>query len=854
MARRTIKRTLLLVMLAAMAMAGTVHAANEPTLADLPEDLPAGAALAKNQYIVQFSRPAAADRNALSREGASPQSLARAAAAQHASFTQFAQRNKVGAKVSRTYQTLFNGAAVTVDSSDDLKKLSAALAIYPIITYPAPELKPEALSSTTVYPQYAHNLTNVNLIRERFPDMDGRGVKVAVVDTGIDWKHPAFAEKGKTCTTWRGPCRVLYGRDLVGDGTPSAPTPDSDPMDCNGHGTHVGGIIGGADDKIEGVAPNAVLGGYRVFGCSGSTSTAIILSGLEAAYQDGMEIINLPSRGLAIASFDNSHIMANAATVQGVPNTSAISFSAGAEGPKFEEGRAYPIIRSPANATSVDDGCTPYPAGTFKDGAALIRRGGCAFPVKANNARNAGAIAAVIWNNLPGDLAGAVDETVKIPVAFISGVNGAKVFEAATAADKVKIAFKYELQGVPSVTAGMPSDFSSWGLDLNLLLKPDVGAPGGNIYSAYPTAMGTYAQLSGTSMATPYMAGVTALYVQKFGASQGPESFDEFQRRVHITARPSSLKDGRELAESVAKVGAGMVDALALLTNEIDVSPSKLELGDSPGWPRAARKTATLTIRNNGKDTKTYRLTHTPSRAIMPEGGRLTAQFGTAEVYARVQFSTPFVTLKPGTETTVRVTIDPNVPLIGKLPEPGKWVYSGYVTLQTEDRQNQLSVPYAVMTGDYSTFTVLPAAVAQTGPTAPFLTDGFGSLGLGGPVYNSTVVPAFDLTGTRNVPAVRFSTLLPVRKFALSVHNAADKSLVGYMSVNEYLNQVTTGLSFRGTVLPNLKATERVPVPNGRYFIALHYVRPSALKLPTDLDAALFKAWESPVFEIARRA
>ncbi|KPC75354.1 peptidase S8, partial [Thermoactinomyces vulgaris] len=68
--------------------------------------------------------------------------------------------------------------------------------------------------------------------------------------------------------------------------------PDADPADCGGHGTHVAGIVG-ADGKVTGVAPDVEFGAYKVFGCSGSTSSEVIMQALEAALEDGMDVVNL---------------------------------------------------------------------------------------------------------------------------------------------------------------------------------------------------------------------------------------------------------------------------------------------------------------------------------------------------------------------------------------------------------------------------------------------------------------------------------------------------------------------------------------------------------------------------------
>ncbi|RKP25140.1 peptidase S8/S53 domain-containing protein, partial [Syncephalis pseudoplumigaleata] len=106
---------------------------------------------------------------------------------------------------------------------------------------------------------------------------DGAGIKIGIIDSGIDYKHPAlggcFGEG----------CKVTNGYDFVGDKFDGLYTmvPDDDPMDeCNGHGTHVAGIIGAASAAKTGVAPGATLGAYRVMGCSSKTAIDVIVAAM----------------------------------------------------------------------------------------------------------------------------------------------------------------------------------------------------------------------------------------------------------------------------------------------------------------------------------------------------------------------------------------------------------------------------------------------------------------------------------------------------------------------------------------------------------------------------------------------
>lgn len=134
-----------------------------------------------------------------------------------------------------------------------------------------------------------HVMTQVDKLRAE--GYTGKGIRVAIVDSGVDYTHPALGGCfGKGCL-------VAYGRDLVGDNyvPPGQPEPDDDPYDdCVGHGTHVAGTIAAQPNELNftGAAPDVTLGMYRAWGCTGLSTNEIMLEAFNAAFEDGSDIIS----------------------------------------------------------------------------------------------------------------------------------------------------------------------------------------------------------------------------------------------------------------------------------------------------------------------------------------------------------------------------------------------------------------------------------------------------------------------------------------------------------------------------------------------------------------------------------
>jgi minor extracellular serine protease Vpr len=445
------------------------------------------------------------------------------------------------------FDTLWNGISLSINPQDvaKLASMPGIKGLYPVEMISIPETETSSIDPELFT---ALAMTGADVAQSEL-GFTGEGIKVAVMDTGIDYHHPdlggCFGEG----------CRVYTGWDFVGDDFDgyNMPIPDPYPDDCNGHGTHVAGIVG-ANGVVTGVAPDVSFGAYRVFGCAGSTYADIMLAAMEMALADGMDILNMsigsafqwPQYPTAVAA-DNL-VKKGMVVVASIGNSGASGlYSAGAPGlgekvigvASFDNTHTllpyFEVNETPIGYIAMA-GSAPIPtSGTYEMAfvglacdpltvdltgkVALAARGTCSFRVKAQNSIDAGAVGVVIHNNAAGLFNGAVLDPPAIPdpiddvtpIVGISGVDGLFIREQD---EPVYMTWTDQMDSFPSPTGGLISSFSSYGLAPDLSLKPDIGAPGGNIYSTYPLEGGGYATMGGTSMSSPHVAGAVALLLQ----------------------------------------------------------------------------------------------------------------------------------------------------------------------------------------------------------------------------------------------------------------------------------------------------------------------------------------------------
>jgi subtilisin family serine protease len=794
-------------------------------------------------------------------DGGSPADLAR----EKQAFRAAARKAGVHFKERYSYDNLFNGFSVEASSAGvaKLSRLAEVKNLYPVVEMRLPEVEENPSPDMVT----AISMTQADVAQNEL-GLTGRGVRVAVMDTGIDIDHPDLGG----CF---GPgCRVEVGYDFVGDaynndatspGYNPVPTPDAVPDDCNGHGSHVAGIVG-ASGNVRGVAPGVTYGAYRVFGCEGSTSADIMVAAMERILADGADVLNMsigssfqwpeyptaqagtrlvnkgvvvvasagnsgsaglyaggaPSVGdkvISVANFQNTHIHSPIFTISG--DDRAVGYTQATAAAPAPLSGSWPMART-GTAASTADGCSALPAGSLSGQVALIRRGTCGFYDKALNAQNAGAAGVVLYNNTTGTLnpsvAGPVDIT--IPVVGIPAVDGVEINNR-LAAGAVQMTWTPNTIAVPNAIGNFISSSSSYGVSPDLSLKPDIGAPGGFIRSTVPLEIGGYANLSGTSMASPHVAGAVALLLEA-----RPNTPANAVRSILQTyAEPRSHATLGQL-DNVHRQGAGMLQIADAVRGTVKVEPGKLSLGESEAGPA----TRTLTVENKGGEAVTFNLGHEPGLATGPN--TFAPTFHVAP--ATVAWSAASLTVPAGGTATIDVTISPNSTLADR------GLYGGWLVLIPQNGGREVRVPYSGFKGDYQSIRVL----APTANNFPWLARLNGTS-----LVNQPGGGTYTLQGT-DVPRFLVHLDHQVRELRIEIfdadtgkawHRALSAEYVGRSSgANSFFTLTWDGETTSGN--------KTYTVPNGRY-IARVSVRKA---LGDSANPAHTETWNSPVITIAR--
>jgi subtilisin family serine protease len=787
-------------------------------------------------------------------------------------FRRAAKAAKIQYSERRSFDMLFNGFSVSVDPRDrtKLQQLPGVKAIYPVELIQAPT--PERQGGAAPDLASAIAMTGAKVAQDTL-GLTGAGVKVAVMDTGIDIDHPDFGGNGSNGSTPFPTERVAYGYDFVGDefnGDNSA-VPDDNPDDCGGHGTHVAGIVG-ANGTVKGVAPGVTFGAYRVFGCAGSTTEDIMIAAMERALADGMQVLNMSIGGgfvwpqsptamaatrlvnngvvvvasignsgasglysagapglgekvIGVASYDNEAIILGQFTVS--PDNAPIGYAPATGAPLPPTSGTQAMART-GTASLTNDACNAVapPAGSLTGKVALIRRGTCSFFEKAFNAQTAGAIGVVLYNNVAGLFIPTVAGTpaITIPVVMVSSTEGVLI-DGRLAAGAVDLTWTNSTGSFALPNGGLISSFSSYGLSPDLTLKPDIGAPGGNIYSTYPLEKGGYATLSGTSMASPHVAGAAALVLQA-----KPNTPAQAMRTIlQNSADPKVRGASPGFLDNVHRQGAGLVDIDDAILATTRIEPGKISAGEGEAGPFTQR----LTIVNKDSVPVTYDLSFVNA---LSTGGVVAPSFSSSD--ASVVFSAPSVTVLAGSTATVDATITPAM-------GPVNGLYGGYIVFTPQGGGQVYRVPFAGFVGDYQGIQVL----TPTGYGFPWLAK-FN----GGSFYSQSGGATYTMVGD-DIPYFLLHLDHQSRRVRLEAKDAVTGKSWFRVSDDEYMSRNSAandsysfpwdGTTFSGK---GKNGSQWHTVPNGQYTVTV-----SVLKALGDKDnPAHWETWTSPVITIAR--
>ncbi len=490
-----------------------------------------------------------------------------------------------GGRVLKRFRHALNGIEIEIDRNE-----VAALAALPGVVEVLPVLRHRPNNAVSV------PFIGAPVVWQGTPRLRGEGVKIAIIDTGIDYTHANFGGPGTVAafqaaaaasTQPANPAlfgpnapKVKGGTDFVGDaynasapaGSPAlTPHPDDNPLDCNGHGSHVAGTAAGFGVDAHGatyagpydsaafqqafkigpgVAPKADIYAVRVFGCEGSTD--VVTHAIDWAVENDMDVINMSLGApfgtaktadalaaqnaakagiIVVASAGNSgpapYITGSPASGRGVVSVAAVDSTArfpaavmtlaggqsitaiDANGAPLSGG-ALPVFVLRTSTGTVSLGCdeAEYVDASIAGKLVVTRRGTCARVDRAVFGAKHGAAAVAMINNGPGYPPFEGDiPGVAIPFLGVLTSDASKLTGSTTAA-------------LASGTLANPgfraaADFSSGGPRFgDSHLKPNVAAPGVSILSTFSGSGNQGERLSGTSMSSPHVAGVAALVRQ----------------------------------------------------------------------------------------------------------------------------------------------------------------------------------------------------------------------------------------------------------------------------------------------------------------------------------------------------
>ena len=716
-------------------------------------------------------------------------SAAKAIALQQAAVQSQIANAPDGLKVEYTYQVILNGLAVSGPRSAAayLRSLAGVASVTEARTYeyvePVDADTGAAVTSGAMMDSDSANAAGYT----------GKGTVTAILDTGLDLTHEAFANDPAepamdladieaavatgnlnalvTADQLYKSAKIPFAYDYTSD--------DADVDDPNDHGTHVAGTVGASCAELSGVAPDTQLVIMKVFNDEGSGATdAVIFAALEDAVVLGVDAVNMSlgtpggftyedevtdavysavrdaginlmvSAGNETSATYNNNLGTHLPLVSepdngivGSPSTYAASLSVASVNEysdyityilsgdrqirftdgnmetaldfvKTFDGQTLEYVFVPGFGGTVDD----FDAAGVSGKIAVVARGGeVAFTDKEANAAAAGAVGLIVFDNVEGDLI-YMASNGDIPAVFIAKADGLALRDQA---DKtISVSTDYHMF-TETADGGLMSGFSSLGVAPDMSLKPEITAPGGYVYSSLPG--GVYGSMSGTSMASPHMAGAAAVMQQYVDEAFAGLSATEKQSLINtlLMNTAAAVEDEYGVAYTPRKQGAGLAQVSSAINTGAYVTVDgsdrpKAELGDSPDGTFA--KEVTLTIHNVSGADLTYNMSAMALTAMEEEVNVGGVKYNCISDHARVMpaeelaisFSADTVTVAAGSTASVTVSLTLTDAGAASLANFVNGTFlDGFIVLESADEGGiDLSVPYLGFYGDWGAASV----------------------------------------------------------------------------------------------------------------------------------------------------
>jgi subtilisin family serine protease len=513
-----------------------------------------------------------------------------------------------------------------------------------------------------------HGVTAI--VRQLGAGQAGAGLKIGILDSGIEIAHPGFAPgelaalPGFPLTSNERDLAHTNAKVIVARSYASLfarPEPELSVRDNSGHGTAVAMAAAGTPHEsprgmLSGMAPAARLGVYKIFGTPGvndSTTDAAILAAIEDAVSDGMDILNL-SFGSPIAGRPEEDIVVRAlarAEEAGV----IVVVSAGNDGPgpatlgspasaptaltvgasensrvfaaavllgnevllartgslTPNEGSLSARLVSVASQDATELACAPLPPGVFAGKAVLVARGECTFELKVTHATAAGATAVVLYSDAarPGDFITPALTQARLPTVFLTRADGLRLREELERSGEVSIELDFALNPRP-VDPRRIAQFSSRGALPGIPPKPDLLAVGTNVYTAAQSnnPNGDVYASNGyaTLNGTSFSSPIAAGIAALLKAARPGLSPADY-RSLLIS---SSQRWTGSKPWDVAAGGAGLVSLPGALAAPLSFVPASTHFWADEHW---------IEVRNQRAEGVVYRLRVEASQGVAPE-------------------------------------------------------------------------------------------------------------------------------------------------------------------------------------------------------------------------------------------